>query len=94
MLELQKTETLTVVISMNLRRIYLVIFFAGLIALDCFAQSPSEQSGNAGSDLRVGMAESDITPPIGFPMAGYYHERLAEGHRVSRFRNLRRCCCL
>lgn len=30
-------------------------------------------------ELRVGMAESDITPPVGFPMAGYYHERLAEG---------------
>lgn len=29
--------------------------------------------------LRVGMAEEDITPPVGFPMAGYYHERLAEG---------------
>ncbi|MCC7423389.1 MAG: neutral/alkaline non-lysosomal ceramidase N-terminal domain-containing protein [Planctomycetaceae bacterium] len=29
--------------------------------------------------LRVGMAEVDITPPEGFPMAGYYHERLAEG---------------
>lgn len=29
--------------------------------------------------LRVGVAEVDITPPIGFPMAGYYHERLAEG---------------
>jgi neutral ceramidase len=31
------------------------------------------------SGLRVGVAESDITPPVGFPMAGYYHERLAEG---------------
>lgn len=29
--------------------------------------------------LRVGVAEEDITPPTGFPMAGYYHERLAEG---------------
>ncbi len=29
--------------------------------------------------LRVGIAEGDITPPVGFPMAGYYHERLAEG---------------
>ncbi len=31
------------------------------------------------SPLRVGVAEVDITPPVGFPMAGYYHERLAEG---------------
>jgi neutral ceramidase len=29
--------------------------------------------------LRIGLAEEDITPPVGFPMAGYYHERLAEG---------------
>lgn len=31
------------------------------------------------SSLRVGVAAADITPPVGFPMAGYYHERLAEG---------------
>jgi len=34
---------------------------------------------DASSALRVGVAETDITPPVGFPMAGYYHERLAEG---------------
>jgi neutral ceramidase len=33
----------------------------------------------ADSPLLVGVAETDITPPVGFPMAGYYHERLAEG---------------
>ena len=33
----------------------------------------------AADPLRVGVAEVDITPPVGFPMAGYYHERLAEG---------------
>ncbi len=30
-------------------------------------------------ELKVGVAESLITPPNGFPMAGYYHERLATG---------------
>ncbi|WP_417390425.1 neutral/alkaline non-lysosomal ceramidase N-terminal domain-containing protein [Gimesia sp.] len=30
-------------------------------------------------EIQVGVAEVDITPPVGFPMAGYYHERLAEG---------------
>src|SRR6266851_4010710 len=29
--------------------------------------------------LRVGVAEVDITPPKGFLVAGYYHERLATG---------------
>lgn len=36
-------------------------------------------SKDAAAALRVGIAEVDITPPVGFPMAGYYHERLAEG---------------
>jgi hypothetical protein len=31
--------------------------------------------------LQVGVAEADITPPTGFPIAGYYHERLATGTR-------------
>jgi neutral ceramidase len=35
--------------------------------------------GAEAAKLRVGVAEVDITPPDGFPMAGYYHERLAEG---------------
>ncbi len=29
--------------------------------------------------IRVGVAEVDTTPPLGFPVAGYYHERLAKG---------------
>lgn len=33
----------------------------------------------AAEPLRVGVGEADITPPEGFPIAGYYHERLAEG---------------
>lgn len=48
---------------------------AALLALAmCFAQTIT-----ADEPLRVGVAEVDITPPEGFPIAGYYHERLAEG---------------
>ena len=34
--------------------------------------------GMAG-ECRVGVAATDITPPMGIPMAGYYHERGADG---------------
>ncbi len=33
------------------------------------------------ASLRIGLAETEITPPEGFPMAGYYHERKATGTR-------------
>ena len=33
----------------------------------------------AASEVRVGVAMVDITPPPGIPMAGYYHERGADG---------------
>jgi hypothetical protein len=38
-------------------------------------------SGPAFADepLHVGVGKVEITPPLGFPMAGYYHERLATG---------------
>ncbi len=50
---------------------YFVAFLFGLVVgtANCFA----------GDSLRVGVAETDITPPVGFPIAGYYYERLAEG---------------
>lgn len=31
------------------------------------------------ADLRAGAASVDITPPLGIPLAGYYHERGADG---------------
>ena len=30
-------------------------------------------------ELRVGVGTADITPPLGIPLAGYYHERGADG---------------
>jgi hypothetical protein len=34
---------------------------------------------NPGEPLHVGVSETDITPPQGFLIAGYYHERRATG---------------
>ena len=33
----------------------------------------------ASAELRVGAAEVTITPPLGMPLAGYYHARAADG---------------
>jgi hypothetical protein len=43
------------------------------------ASAASALPVQAEETLRVGVAEKDITPPNGFPVAGYYHERLATG---------------
>lgn len=48
-------------------------------AQDSVATEPPSSTNQNEAPLRVGIAETDITPPVGFPMAGYYHERLAEG---------------
>jgi hypothetical protein len=37
------------------------------------------QPGALAAGTRVGAAAVDITPPLGIPMAGYYHERGADG---------------
>lgn len=64
-------------------RLFIAAVFA-CVAFPCAAQDAPEppgavSAGQASEALRVGLAETDITPPVGFPMAGYYHERLAEG---------------
>jgi neutral ceramidase len=69
--------------TVSFRRMHqCVSFFApGLALLIVFQATPSNTFASDASEgsLRVGVAEADITPPVGFPMAGYYHERLAEG---------------
>ncbi len=50
-----------------------------LLATTAISADPVPPKSDAKAPLLVGIAEQDITPPTGFPMAGYYHERLAEG---------------
>lgn len=59
-----------------MRRYGLAAQLALAVLITTAAPDPATAADDA---LRVGMAEVDITPPEGFPMAGYYHERLAEG---------------
>lgn len=50
-----------------------------ILTLGLFAGLAAPAATWSAEVLQVGVAEADITPPLGFPMAGYYHERLAEG---------------
>ncbi len=49
--------------------------------LACLALSGLFLQGAAAgaADFRIGAAAVDITPPLGIPLAGYYHERGADG---------------
>ncbi|MCH5375203.1 MAG: neutral/alkaline non-lysosomal ceramidase N-terminal domain-containing protein, partial [Planctomycetes bacterium] len=51
------------------------VLLAGILLEMTSTPLPAEDA------LRIGVAEVDITPPLGYPMAGYYHERLATGVR-------------
>lgn len=61
---------------MKIRLNPFVVLVAGLLLVDFVGPM---KTASAADSIRVGVAEADITPPVGFPMAGYYHERLAEG---------------
>ncbi len=58
---------------MKTRPLLIAVFTVCALDLDFIA------TVRAADSLRVGVADVDITPPVGFPMAGYYHERLADG---------------
>lgn len=60
---------------LTLRRHFLLIH--GLCLVVLFSGITASQADE--TLLRVGIAEKEITPPAEYPMAGYYHERLAQG---------------
>ena len=60
-------------------RILLLVCSVMSVVAAADGADPLQPESDTSSSLLVGVAETDITPPVGFPMAGYYHERLAEG---------------
>ena len=51
----------------------------GLVFAIAMQTASAEDPSSEHQQFRAGVVEVDITPPVGFPMAGYYFERLAEG---------------
>ena len=51
--------------------------FVVLVSVVYLASAAAANVGRA--ETLVGVAETEITPPLGFPIAGYYYERLAVG---------------
>ena len=52
-----------------------------IVLLAALLAHPDARAGDSasGASLQAGMAEIDITPPVGFRMAGYFDERLSTG---------------
>jgi len=53
-----------------------VVLLSVCLLLGCQHTGPQASSASA---LRVGAAEIDITPPVGYRMAGYFNERVSTG---------------
>lgn len=60
------------------RNVPTVVVLWGWLSL-CLAVPSWAADDNEPVELLVGAAQRDITPALGFPLAGYYHERLATG---------------
>ena len=50
-----------------------------LLALLCSGLQSGTLVAEEPMPIRAGVSRAEITPPEGYPMAGYFHERLAEG---------------
>lgn len=63
---------------------FFTFWLVALLATGCATRSEKtanlpNSSADPAHQLQAGMAEIDITPPIGFRMAGYFNERCATG---------------
>lgn len=57
---------------------FAMVCMFGLATVKLPAQEPDSQESDP-TILLAGIGEADISPPLAFPMAGYYHERLSDG---------------
>src|ERR1700677_62043 len=67
---------------MKVRTVISLLFLAPLclaLAFGGCSTAPRPAAQSAALPFKVGMAEIDITPPLGHRMAGYYDERFATG---------------
>ncbi|MFG0263876.1 MAG: hypothetical protein ACF8AM_01835 [Rhodopirellula sp. JB055] len=67
--------------------LWLVCFFASpaFVRAEETAASDSTIREGFASELLIGSAQREITPPTGFPISGYFHERLATDMRDPLF---------
>jgi hypothetical protein len=65
-------------VKLNARHLFLLAAFAGLVIASAGCSSPGERE-TPDTSLKVGVADLDITPPVGYRMAGYFNERLSTG---------------
>lgn len=61
--------------NISLKSLFVFCVSIGLIISGCATKTHTAKS----SEIRAGVAEIDITPPVGQRMAGYFDERLATG---------------
>src|SRR5687767_6459365 len=63
--------------SGTVREIVMKVSYCAALVLSAYWWPPAAAS--AAERLEVGIARVEITPPLGYPMSGYYYDRGATG---------------
>src|SRR6476660_3774629 len=63
--------------SMNAVRPFPAALVSRLVLLSCALMGL--QSTSSAAQLKVGVASTDVTPPVGYRMSGYFYERPSTG---------------
>jgi len=78
---LKRSDSFRIVVLLmkNVVRVSVLVIALSLISFVVTSGAKERPDTKAGNQLKVGMAEIDITPPVGYRMAGYYDERFSTG---------------